>query len=80
MHEWKINTFLIAGNNLVAWRGTSGTSYIADAYCPHIGAHLGVGGEVHGECIQCPFHSWKFDGEQDGKLTCIPYADKCKQF
>jgi phenylpropionate dioxygenase-like ring-hydroxylating dioxygenase large terminal subunit len=63
----------------VAWRGSSGCAYVADAYCPHIGAHLGVGGTVLGECIQCPFHSWTFDGKENGKLTSIPYStDKCK--
>jgi len=61
---------------LVAWRGESGKAYVADAYCPHIGAHLGVGGKVSGECIQCPFHSWIFDGNNGGKLSCIPYAEK----
>ncbi|XP_035705129.1 cholesterol 7-desaturase isoform X2 [Folsomia candida] len=68
------------GNNFVVWRGSSGCAYVADAYCPHIGAHLGVGGEVRGECIQCPFHSWAFDGKSDGKLVSIPYSDKLPEF
>jgi len=58
----------------VVWRGESGKSYAADAYCPHLGAHLGVGGKVSGECIKCPFHGWSFHGE-DGKLTNIPYSE-----
>ncbi|CAF4939253.1 unnamed protein product, partial [Rotaria socialis] len=33
-------------------------------FCPHMGAHLGVGGKIrHGTCIECPFHGWTFDGE-----------------
>ncbi|OXA56100.1 Cholesterol desaturase daf-36 [Folsomia candida] len=69
------------GQNLVAWRGRrSGVTYVADAYCPHLGAHLGVGGEVKGDCIQCPFHGWEFDGEKEGKLTRIPYAEKVPGF
>ena len=48
---------------------------IVDAYCPHLGANLGVGGRVHGNCIECPFHGWQFDGET-GQCTSIPYADK----
>ncbi len=67
--------FDILGLNLVAWRGNSGKSYVADAYCPHLGAHLGVGGKVSGECIKCPFHGWAFHGT-DGKLMNIPYSDQ----
>ena len=48
---------------------------IVDAYCPHLGANLGVGGRVHGNCIECPFHGWQFDGES-GQCVKIPYADK----
>lgn len=44
----------------------------------YLGAHLGVGGQVKDECITCPFHSWEFDGGKGGKLTCIPYAEKCE--
>lgn len=61
------------GLNLAAWRGKSGQVYISDAYCPHLGAHLGVGGVVADECIGCPFHGWQFRG-CDGALTNIPYA------
>jgi len=64
----------VLGLNLVAWRGGSGRVYIADAYCPHLGAHLGVGGKVHGECIKCPFHGWSFDGS-DGHLAHVPYSE-----
>ncbi|KAH3794564.1 hypothetical protein DPMN_148101 [Dreissena polymorpha] len=46
-----------------------------DAYCPHMGANLAVGGRVIGDCIECPFHGWKFRGH-DGKCVSIPYADK----
>jgi len=45
-----------------------------DAYCPHLGAHLGAGGRVEGECIRCPFHGWTFKGG-DGRLANIPYSD-----
>ncbi|ODM97218.1 Cholesterol desaturase daf-36, partial [Orchesella cincta] len=62
------------GLNLVAWRGKSGKAYVSDAYCPHLGAHLGVDGIVRDECIQCPFHGWKFDG-CSGKLMRIPNID-----
>jgi nitrite reductase/ring-hydroxylating ferredoxin subunit len=29
---------------------------VADAVCPHRGAHLGVGGRCEGDTIVCPFH------------------------
>jgi 3-ketosteroid 9alpha-monooxygenase subunit A len=29
---------------------------VADAICPHRGAHLGYGGTLEGEGIRCPFH------------------------
>ena len=29
---------------------------VFDADCPHRGAHLGHGGRVVGDCVECPFH------------------------
>lgn len=65
---------------LVAFRTESGQAKVVDAYCPHMGAHLGYGirdqaghgSAVVGESIVCPFHGWAYDGE--GKCTNIPYA------
>ena len=45
-----------------------------DAYCEHLGAHLGYGGHVEGEVIQCPFHGWQWNHE--GRNVCIPYEDR----
>ena len=36
--------------------------------------YSGVGGIVNGDCIECPFHQWKFDGES-GSLVNIPYSE-----
>lgn len=47
--------------------------HIFDAYCPHLGANLGVGGIVKGDCIECPFHQWSFRAS-DGECTNIPYS------
>lgn len=63
------------GRDLIAYRGASGTPYVADAYCPHLGAHLGHGGTIEGETIRCPFHRWRFEGE-GGRCVEIPYTDK----
>jgi len=60
---------------VAVFRGDDGKAYVVDAYCPHLGANLGVGGRVVGGCIECPFHGWQFRGE-DGKCVKIPYAEK----
>ena len=61
-------------SELVLYRGEDGRARVLDAYCPHLGAHLGCGGEVRGNRIRCPFHAWEFDS--DGKCVAIPYAEK----
>ena len=61
------------GRDLVVWRGEDGLAHVMDAYCPHLGAHLGYGGRVEGCEIVCPFHWWQFDGE--GRNTRIPYLE-----
>jgi len=62
------------GRDLVAFRTESGQARVVDAHCPHLGAHLGHGGEVVGENIRCPFHHWEFDGE--GVCRKVPYAKR----
>jgi phenylpropionate dioxygenase-like ring-hydroxylating dioxygenase large terminal subunit len=62
------------GRHLVAWRDGSGELRLHDAFCPHLGAHLGHGGTVVDGCIECPFHGWRFDG--DGGNVAIPYSDR----
>jgi phenylpropionate dioxygenase-like ring-hydroxylating dioxygenase large terminal subunit len=37
------------GSDLVAYRTYDGRLSVLDAYCPHMGAHLGYGGCVDGE-------------------------------
>jgi phenylpropionate dioxygenase-like ring-hydroxylating dioxygenase large terminal subunit len=67
---------------LVIFRTESGVAKVLDAYCAHMGAHLGYGirdqagggSRVVGESIVCPFHGWQFNGE--GECTGIPYAKK----
>src|SRR5579871_5397471 len=62
------------GRELVLFRTEGGAVHVLDAYCPHLGAHLGYGGQVLGECVRCPFHAWSFDGA--GNCTEVPYAKK----
>jgi nitrite reductase/ring-hydroxylating ferredoxin subunit len=61
------------GRDLVLFRTESGVARLTDAYCAHLGAHLGVGGKVDGECLRCPFHGWAYDGAS-GRCTDIPYG------
>lgn len=56
----------------VLFRSGSGVPGMADPYCPHLGAHIGNGGKVCGEHLQCPFHHWEYD--EKGFCKKIPYA------
>jgi len=58
---------------LALYRTRSGQAVLQDAFCPHLGAHLGVEGRVIGESIRCPFHGWRFG--KDGNCEEIPYCD-----
>jgi len=60
------------GKDLVLFRTESGELSLLDAFCPHLGAHLGHGGKVKGESIECPFHAWQFNA--GGQCTAVPYA------
>ena len=62
------------GQELVIYRTQSGIPVMMDAYCPHLGAHLGHGGVVEGEAIVCPFHGWKYGS--DGTCVAMPYGDR----
>ncbi len=59
---------------LVLYRTRSGAAVLQDAFCPHLGAHLGHEGRVVGESVRCPFHGWQFG--VDGRCTHIPYCDE----
>ncbi len=62
------------GEHLVLWREHSGAFHLQDAFCPHLGAHLGHGGFVVEDQLECPFHGWRFNDE--GANTCIPYSER----
>lgn len=63
----------VLGQQLAVFRGNDGVVYIVNAYCPHMGANVAIGGKVVGNCLQCPFHGWKFRGD-NGKCVEIPYS------
>lgn len=60
------------GTELAFWRGEDGKARAVDAYCRHMGAHMGHGGKVHGNLLECPFHAWRYD--EEGSVKEIPYA------
>lgn len=70
---------MAVGEQVAVFRGQDGEAYVVDAYCPHLGANLAVGGQVVGNCIECPFHGWQFRGT-DGKCVKIPYAEKGRNY
>ncbi|KAG8141882.1 hypothetical protein E2320_006542 [Naja naja] len=67
------------GEQFAVFRDLDGKAYVLDAYCPHLGANLAIGGRVVGNCIECPFHGWMFSGK-DGNCIKIPYAKKVPEF
>jgi len=73
----EIRTVRRFAQDLIAWRGEDGALHLQDAYCPHLGAHIGVGGKVVGNTVQCPFHKWQFNG--DGSVHSVPYANKLNE-
>ena len=62
------------GKEMVLFRAETGEVSVLDAFCPHLGAHLGYGGKVKGNCIECPFHAWRFD--RTGQCVEVPYSPK----
>jgi phenylpropionate dioxygenase-like ring-hydroxylating dioxygenase large terminal subunit len=64
----------LAGHELLLFRTASGQAAAIDAYCPHLGAHLGRGGRVCGEVLRCPFHGFQFD--TGGRCVATGYGTK----
>jgi nitrite reductase/ring-hydroxylating ferredoxin subunit len=65
----------LAGRELVLFRGPTGALGLLDAYCPHLGAHLGQGGTVTDRgAVRCPFHGFEFDG--GGACVATAYGTK----
>lgn len=48
------------GTMSLALCNVGGTIYALDNACPHAGGPLGEG-FLDGECVECPWHGWRFD-------------------
>ena len=62
-----VRSVTLGGQPRVLFRTAGGELALTQAHCPHMGAHLGHGGRVTGECLRCPFHGFEF--ARDG--TCM---------
>lgn len=62
------------GEEIVVWRGDDGVVCVADAFCPHLGAHLGpsTGGQLRDGNLVCPFHGFEYD--TTGRCVATPTA------
>jgi 3-ketosteroid 9alpha-monooxygenase subunit A len=69
----EVKSLRCLGRDLVIFRARDGSVGVFDAYCPHLGAHLGFG-RVEGNRIICPFHHWEFD--VTGVCQKIPHTQK----
>ena len=59
----------VHGHDLVLWRRPNGTVSAQSDLCVHRGGSL-AGGAVVGDCVQCPYHGWRYD--PDGACVEIP--------
>jgi cholesterol 7-desaturase len=90
----ELRSVTICNRNLVVWRPASDKgklekAVVFDAYCPHLGANLALGGasivsseqgvsEPTGakrDCLRCPFHGWKFSAT--GECVEAPGSATC---
>ena len=69
----------IFGNSLVLWRSKdNGIVHCADDVCPHRSAALSEGRVRDGK-LECYYHGWQYDGNNNGKCNSIPQLEKNAQ-
>ena len=59
-NQHKTRTWM--GREIIIWRDQSAGLLVADAFCPHLGAHLGpeAGGLLKDNRLVCPFHGFEY--------------------
>jgi nitrite reductase/ring-hydroxylating ferredoxin subunit len=65
----------VAGTALALFRDADGAPAALLDRCPHRGASLSLGRLV-GDCIECPFHGWRFDAA--GRAVKVPWNPDAK--
>jgi phenylpropionate dioxygenase-like ring-hydroxylating dioxygenase large terminal subunit len=55
--------------DFVLFRDGDGVAHCLSNTCTHRGGSL-AGGQIKGDCVECPYHGWQFDGE--GRCHRIP--------
>jgi phenylpropionate dioxygenase-like ring-hydroxylating dioxygenase large terminal subunit len=67
------------GLHFALWRDSQGKARCVHNTCTHRGGSLGDG-KVVGDCIQCPYHGWKFNGAGDcERIPSLGPVDKIPQ-
>jgi phenylpropionate dioxygenase-like ring-hydroxylating dioxygenase large terminal subunit len=66
--EDEVRSFKFLGNDIIAFRSGDDSVTVLDAYCPHLGAHLGRdrkgnNNRLQDGCVQCPYHHLRFSSE-----------------
>src|SRR5687768_4311702 len=69
----EVRSLQLCGQELVIFRGADGNVGALDAYCPHMGTHLGRGKVVNNH-VRCFFHHWQFD--KAGNCRSIPCQEE----
>jgi phenylpropionate dioxygenase-like ring-hydroxylating dioxygenase large terminal subunit len=60
---------VVENETLVLFRDSAGQAHALIDRCAHRGMALSMG-KVRGDCIECPYHGWQYDGE--GVLRHVP--------
>jgi nitrite reductase/ring-hydroxylating ferredoxin subunit len=55
-----VQSFSFLDGRVAVFRDSEGEARVLSAYCPHLGADLGLGEVVNG-ALRCAFHHWSFD-------------------
>ena len=64
------------GQHFVLFRDESGKARCLSDVCIHRGGSLSAG-KLAGNCIQCPYHGWHFDGNASILTLNVAFWIKC---
>jgi phenylpropionate dioxygenase-like ring-hydroxylating dioxygenase large terminal subunit len=67
--DGKPHPFTLLGQKIAVWLDSAGNPAAVADKCCHRSAQLSLG-KVTGDCIECPYHGWRFDGA--GACTHVP--------